>query len=113
MSAVFRHLWVSQVGQDAEVSIGSKSTAEVLASAGLVSRVASTDWQDINRALRRPARDPGVLHEIAELQRAGYLGPRQGNRFHQSRGWRLMLPNEQHGGANSLSGGVEYCTGGI
>lgn len=94
MSVAYRRAWISTVESDGSLQTDTKEAAKVLASAGVVSRTASTDWQGINRALRRPVRDTCVLEEITELQRAGYLGRRQGNRFHQSRGWRLMLPDE-------------------
>lgn len=90
----YRLKWLVRVRIDAALSPGAKGAAEVLAVSGMVSPVAMTDWQGINRALRRPIRDVAVRNEIKELQAAGYLGRWQGNRFHQSRGWRLTLPEE-------------------
>lgn len=90
----YRLKWIVRVRIDAALSPASKGVAEVLVTSGVVSPIAMTDWQDINRALRRPPRDPVVRDEITALQAARYLGRWQGNRFKQSRGWRLTLPEE-------------------
>lgn len=100
MSVAHRQAWASKVASHGELSPGAKEVAVVLARAGVVSRVACTDWQGINRAVGRPLRDACVHGEIRELQAAGYLGRRQGNRFHQSRGWRLCLPENSHDGGD-------------
>ena len=91
----YRTRWNARVQIDKYLSPGAKSVAEVLASAGVLGQVALTNWQNTNRALKRPTRDLTVLHEIDELQRAGYLGRYQGNMYNQSRGWRLYLPEEE------------------
>lgn len=90
----YRLKWIVRVRIDAALSPESKLVAEILVTAGLLSLIAMTDWQDVNRALRRHPRDTLVRTEISELQDAGYLGRWQGNRFAQSRGWRLTLPEE-------------------
>lgn len=90
----YRLKWIVRVRIDPALSPASKSVAEVLVTSGVVSPIAMMDWQDINRALRRPPRDPVVRDEIKQLQESGYLGRWQGNRYNQSRGWRLRLPEE-------------------
>lgn len=90
----YRLQWIVRVRINAALTSGAKSVAEVLAVSGVVSPVAMTDWQEINRVLHRPPRDTAAHNEIKELQAAGYLGRWQGNRFHKSRGWRLALPEE-------------------
>ncbi|WP_405472622.1 hypothetical protein [Paenarthrobacter ilicis] len=90
----YRVQWITRVQGDHSLSAGAKSVAEVLASAGVFGQVALTNWQNINRNLKQPTRDTLVHRQIEELQRAGYLGRYQGNKYNQSRGWRLYLPEE-------------------
>ncbi|MCW3768778.1 hypothetical protein OCL88_20090 [Paenarthrobacter sp. PAE-2] len=91
----YRVKWISRVHSDHSLSTGVKSVADVLASAGVFGQVALTNWQNINRNLKRPPRDTLVHRQIEELQQAGYLGRYQGNKYNQSRGWRLYLPEEE------------------
>ena len=91
----YRTRWRTRVHMDKSLSPGAKSVADAFASAGVFGQVALTNWQNTNRALKRPTRDLTILHEIDELQRAGYLGRYQGNMYNQSRGWRLYLPEEE------------------
>ncbi|WP_143111410.1 hypothetical protein [Arthrobacter sp. ov118] len=54
-----------------------------------------TNWRKLNLALGKSAGDTKVLDHIKELQAAGYLGRYQGNKYNQSRGWSLYLPEEE------------------
>lgn len=60
-----------------------------------IGTLAFADWQKVNVAMDRDRMDKAVLTEIRELQDAGYLGRFQGNRYNQSRGWPLLLPEEE------------------
>jgi hypothetical protein len=87
--------WISRVHSDVRLGANAKDVADVLVSAGVFGRVALTNWRRLNLALGKPASDPRVLDHVKELQAAGYLGRYQGNKFNQSRGWRLYLPEEE------------------
>lgn len=91
----YRPQWLDRVRSDCALSAGAQSVASVLAFAGVFGCVALTNWQDANRTLKRPLRDPEIHLQIQELQAAGYLGRYQGNKYNQSRGWRLYLPEEE------------------
>lgn len=91
----YRVQWLDRVQADGSLSAGAKCVAGVLAFAGVFGQVALTNWQATNRMLKRPSRDQEVLNQILELQMAGYLGRYQGNKYNQSRGWHLFLPEEE------------------
>lgn len=91
----YRLQWIERVRSDDSLSTNAKCVADVLASAGVFGQVALTNWQNANCSLKRPARDVAIHGQIRELQSAGYLGRYQGNKYNQSRGWRLFLPEEE------------------
>ncbi|WP_284763920.1 hypothetical protein [Arthrobacter sp. efr-133-R2A-63] len=91
----YRIQWINRIRFDDSLSVNAKAVAEILVSAGVCGQVALTNWQRVNRALGKSSGDLAVRHQIKELQAAGYLGRYQGNKYNQSRGWRLYLPEEE------------------
>lgn len=91
----YRVHWISRINSDSCLSADAKGVANLLVLAGVFGLVASTNWRRLNLSLGKPAGDPRVLDQIKELQAAGYLGRYQGNKYNQSRGWRLYLPEEE------------------
>lgn len=91
----YRLQWVTRVRADASLSVGAKSVAENLAFAGVLGRLALGNWRKLNLAEGKAAGDRWALTQIKELQMAGYLGRYQGNKYNQSRGWGLYLPEEE------------------
>lgn len=91
----YRVEWICRVRVNGYISPEAKSVAEILVDAGVLGRVALTNWRKLNLALGKSAGDTGVLDQIKELQAAGYLGRYQGNKYNQGRGWSLYLPEEE------------------
>lgn len=91
----YRMQWITRARADGCLSAEAKSVAEILVAAGVLGRVALTNWRRVNMDLGKPAGDTRVRVHIQELQAAGYLGRYQGNMFNQSRGWSLCLPEEE------------------
>lgn len=89
---MFLNQWLDELGNQQSISVSAKEVATALARFVGIGRLAFANSQKLNIALGRDRMDKGVLGEIRELQEAGYLGRFQGNRYNQSRGWALMLP---------------------
>jgi hypothetical protein len=85
-------MWLTDVGADRELSGEAGDVAIALSRSVGIGRIAFTNWQRLNTTLGRDRTDKEVLATVRELQAAGYLGRYQGNRFDQSRGWSLTLP---------------------
>lgn len=92
--ATYRDNWLRAVVKDKAVSGGAWLVASAIAGAMRSGRVAPTDWQKLNAALRRDRMDPAVLASISELQAAGFLELYPGNGAARTAGWRLTLPEE-------------------
>jgi hypothetical protein len=85
-------MWLAKVASDGELSAEAGAIAVALSRSVGIGRIAFTNWQRLNTSLGRNRTDKAVLATVRELQAAGYLGRYQGNRFDQSRGWSLTLP---------------------
>lgn len=84
--------WLSEVGDQEDLSPSAKAVGAALSRFVGIGKLAFANWQKVNVALSRDRMDKTVLADIRELQEAGYLGRFQGNRYNQSRGWSLLLP---------------------
>jgi hypothetical protein len=89
---LFLNQWLDELGDQQGISVGAREVGSALARFVGIGRLAFGNWQKLNIALGRDRMDKVVLGEIRELQETGYLGRFQGNRYNQSRGWALTLP---------------------
>lgn len=90
-----RDKWMQLVLDETTLSPDAKATAEVIAGSVGIGRIGFTNWQKVNRLLSRPSTDAAVHGHLRELKECGFLGRYMGNRFHQSRGWPLLIPGEE------------------
>lgn len=88
----FLNHWLMEVGDQENLSASAKAVGAALSRFVGIGKLAFANWQKVNVALGRERMDKTVLADIRELQEAGYLGRFQGNRYNQSRGWSLLLP---------------------
>lgn len=90
----FLDTWLQIVAADDAVSPEAQDVAVALSRSVGLGRISFTNWQRLNVTLGRHRTDSTVLAHVRELQAMGYLGRFQGNRYNQSRGWSLGLPEE-------------------
>jgi hypothetical protein len=88
----FLSYWLKAVGEQENLSPGAKAVGTALSRFVGIGKLSFANWQKVNVALGRDRMDKAVLADVRELQDAGYLGRFQGNRYNQSRGWSLLLP---------------------
>ena len=88
----FLDLWLEAVASDGSLPSDAPEVASVMARSVGVGRVAFTDWQRINAALRRHRRDLSVLETMSELSLEGYIDRNIDDRFGRNYGWSLHIP---------------------
>lgn len=92
---IFLNQWLNELENQESLSVGAAAVGRALSRFVGIGRLAFANWQKLNVVLGRDRMDKAVLREIRELQEAGYLGRFRGNRYNQSRGWSLLLPDRE------------------